>query len=128
VTHLQGASHLNQIQEDKLMNDKEVTTYILVEDLAGLVAVQTDSIVSRNAWKGDGVTAVLFAFDTGQELSEHTASRPAILHLLEGEARVTLGTDQHQLHAGSWVHMPPNLPHSILAHTPVKMLLLLLGK
>jgi quercetin dioxygenase-like cupin family protein len=69
---------------------------------------------------------VLFGFAQGEELSEHTASMPAILHFLKGEAQLTLGSDQQQATPGTWVHMPAGLRHSIHARTPVVMLLLLL--
>ena len=62
----------------------------------------------------------------GEELSEHTASMPAVLHILQGEAKLTLGDDTLDARPGTWVHMPKGLRHSIQANTPVVMLLLLL--
>ena len=62
----------------------------------------------------------------GQELSEHTASLPAVMHFLSGEADVTLGAEKMAAAAGTWIHMPAGMPHSISAKTPVVMLLLLL--
>ena len=62
----------------------------------------------------------------GQELSEHTASKPAVIHFLSGEADVTLGDQPLAVTAGAWVHMPAGLPHSIAAKTPTVILLLLL--
>ena len=59
-------------------------------------------------------------------LSEHTASMPAVLHFLQGEATVGLGVHKHEAKAGTWVHMPTGQRHSIQAKTPVVMLLLLL--
>jgi quercetin dioxygenase-like cupin family protein len=53
-------------------------------------------------------------------------SMPAVLHLLQGEARLTLGDDAVVASPGTWVHMPKGLRHSIQAMTPVVMLLLLL--
>jgi quercetin dioxygenase-like cupin family protein len=70
--------------------------------------------------------AVIFGFGQGEELSEHTASMPAILQFIQGEATVTLGDDRHEAKAGTWVHMPTGQRHSIQAKTPVVMLLLLL--
>jgi quercetin dioxygenase-like cupin family protein len=69
---------------------------------------------------------VLFGFAAGQELSEHTASTPAIMHFLHGEADVTLGPEKVSAAPGTWIHMTPQLPHSIRALTPVRLLLLLL--
>ena len=68
----------------------------------------------------------LFGFAAGQELSEHTASTPAIMHFLRGEAHVTLGHEDTSAKAGTWIHMTAQLPHSIRANTPMVMLLLLL--
>jgi quercetin dioxygenase-like cupin family protein len=51
---------------------------------------------------------------------------PAVLHFLQGEAKLTLGDDTLEAKPGTWVHMPAGLKHGILARTPVVMLLLLL--
>lgn len=99
---------------------------ISYENLATEIAIQPDSTVSRTIYQDDHVKAVLFGFDSGQELSEHTAAVAAVLHFVQGAAQVTLGSTTVTVQANSWIHMPPRLPHSILAHTPVVMLLLLL--
>ncbi|NJM06952.1 cupin domain-containing protein [Candidatus Gracilibacteria bacterium] len=96
------------------------------QDLAAEVVLPEDGTMSRTLYQDDGLKAVLFGFAAGQELSEHTAAVPAILHILRGEARVTLGSATMAAQAGSWVHMPARLPHSISASTPLVMLLLLL--
>jgi quercetin dioxygenase-like cupin family protein len=82
--------------------------------------------MSRTIYNDDRIKAVVFGFGQGEELSEHTASMPAILHFLLGEAKVTLGDDNVEAKPGTWVHMPTGLRHSIQAQTPVVMLLLLL--
>ena len=51
---------------------------------------------------------------------------PAVLHFLQGQAKLTLGDDTLEARPGTWVHMPRDLRHSIQAQTPVVMLLLLL--
>jgi quercetin dioxygenase-like cupin family protein len=95
-------------------------------DLAAEVAVPEDGTISRTLYQDAGLKVVLFGFAAGQELSEHTAAVPAVLHVVQGEARVTLGAEVVAAHPGTWVHMPAHLPHSISATTPVVMLLLLL--
>jgi len=98
-----------------------------IADLAGaLPDIPPDSIVSRAIYAGDDVKVTLFGFAAGQELSEHTASTPAIIHFLQGEADLTLGSDRMQAGPGAWAHMPAHLPHSIVARTPVIMLLILI--
>jgi quercetin dioxygenase-like cupin family protein len=90
--------------------------------------IPKDGILSRTFYKDEQVTALVFGFDTGQELSEHTASRPAILHFLQGEAALNLGGEPQLAQAGTWVYMPPKLAHSVKAQTPLVMLLLMLGE
>ncbi len=104
-------------------------TYNYFGDLSDqLPDIPADSIISKTIYAGDDVKAILFGFAVGQELSEHTASVPAILHFLHGEADLTLGGDAMQAKPGTWVHMPAKLPHSIVARTPVVMLLLMIQK
>jgi quercetin dioxygenase-like cupin family protein len=38
---------------------------------------------------------------------------PSVLHFLQGEANVTLGDETVNAKAGTWVHMPKGLRHSI---------------
>lgn len=97
-----------------------------VAQLAAAIESPQDGTLSRTLLSDDRIKVVLFAFSAGQELSEHTATMPAVIHFLAGEARVTLGGDCVDAEAGTWIHMPALLPHSILTKTPVKMLLTLL--
>lgn len=101
--------------------------YTFIQDLRSAASdVPPDSILSRTVYADDLVRVTAFTFATGEELSEHTASRPAILHFLEGEAVVTLGQDVKQATPGTWIYMSANLVHSIRAETPMSFLLLLL--
>jgi quercetin dioxygenase-like cupin family protein len=97
-----------------------------IVQLATAVVPPADGIISLTVFQNDGLKAVLFGFGAGQELSEHTASRPAVMHFLSGEAAVTLGNESLVATPGTWVHIPADLPHSILARIPSTMLLLLL--
>lgn len=99
--------------------------YLFLAGLAQQVEIPRDGILSRTLHQDEHVKVVLFGFDQGQDLSEHTASMPALLHLVQGEALLTLGTDERTATAGTVVYMTPNLPHSVVAKTPVVMLLVL---
>jgi quercetin dioxygenase-like cupin family protein len=99
--------------------------YTLISDLAKEVQPPDKGILSRTLYNDDRLKAVLFGFAQGEELSEHTASMPAVLHILQGEAKLTLGDDTLEARPGTWVHMAKGLRHSIRAKTPVVMLLLL---
>lgn len=101
--------------------------YYMVSNLLGEIeSIPPDSIVSRTIHNDDRYKAILFGFAAGQELSEHTASMPAIIYVLAGEMQITLGNDLKDAQPGTYIHMRSNLPHTITATTPVKMLLLLL--
>ncbi len=102
------------------------TTYTHVNELAKEVQPPDTGILVRTLFSDDRLKAVAFGFAQGEELSEHTASMPAVLHFLRGEAKLTLGDDTLEARPGTWVHMPTGLRHSIRAQTPVVMLLLLL--
>jgi quercetin dioxygenase-like cupin family protein len=100
--------------------------YTLLADLVTQVETPADGTLSRTIYHDERLKVVLFGFSAGQELSEHTSSTPAIMHFLSGESEVTLGPDKVQANAGSWIHMPAQLPHRICTKTPAVMLLLLL--
>ena len=97
-----------------------------IVNLAAAVTPPEDGIISRTVHNDERLKAVVFGFGSGQELSEHTASFPAVMQFLSGAADVTLGGEKSVASAGTWVHMPAGMSHSILAKTPVVMLLLLL--
>lgn len=117
-----GLPHSLDIQERTML-----TPYNFIPDLLQQIPeIQADSIISRTIYQDEQIKAILFGFASGQELSEHTASVPAIIHILDGEARLTLGQDVYEVQPGAWAHMPANLSHSIQAKTKTIMLLLML--
>ena len=87
-----------------------------------------DSIVSRTVYTSDTVRIILFAFAPGQELSEHTSTREALIHILEGDALISLGGEAVDARPGALIRMEPKLPHSVLARSHVRLLLYMLGK
>jgi len=102
------------------------TPFTLLTDLAQLVVPPDDGTLSRTIFQDGRLKAVMFGFSAGHELSQHTASTPAIMHFLQGNASITLGSDQHEVGPGTWAHMDANLTHSVRTKSPVLMLLLLL--
>jgi quercetin dioxygenase-like cupin family protein len=97
--------------------------YTFIANLAQEATLPEKGILSNVLHKDAQSNITLFGFAAGQELSAHSAPTPAVLYFLEGEAEVLLGTDTVEAHAGSFVYMPPTLPHGITAKTAVKMLL-----
>ncbi|MEM2902869.1 MAG: cupin domain-containing protein [Candidatus Bathyarchaeia archaeon] len=95
-------------------------------NLTDLVDYQKGSVVSRTIVDKHAGTVTLFAFDEGQGLSEHTAPYDAVIHLLEGEAEVTISGKVHGLKAGEAIIMPANQPHSLKALKKFKMMLIMI--
>jgi quercetin dioxygenase-like cupin family protein len=91
--------------------------------MAELVDYQEGSVVSRQITKADAGNVTLFAFDTDQGLSEHTAPFDALVHILEGEAEVSISGQPFRLNAGDAIIMPANEPHALKALQKFKMLL-----
>jgi quercetin dioxygenase-like cupin family protein len=96
-----------------------------VADLAGAITVPEQGTLSVPVFQDDSTKALLFAFSAGQELSEHTAAVPATIQLISGRATWTLGKEVVEAKAGSWAQMDAHLPHSITAHEPTVMLLVM---
>lgn len=91
--------------------------------MAALAEYQTGAIVSRQVTKAEAGNVTLFAFDQGQELSEHTAPFDALLHVLDGEAEIKISGQPFLLKAGQAIIMPANEPHAVRAVKRFKMLL-----
>jgi quercetin dioxygenase-like cupin family protein len=92
-------------------------------ELAPLVSYQEGSVVSRALIDHRAGTVTLFAFGEGEGLSEHTAPYEALLHVLEGEAEVTIAGNANRLGAGEVVILPAGKPHAVRASKRFKMLL-----
>jgi quercetin dioxygenase-like cupin family protein len=91
--------------------------------VADLISYQEGAVVSRQIVKADAGNVTLFAFDLGQELSEHTAPFDALVHVLEGEVRISISGKPFILKSGEAIVMPANEPHAVKALKPFKMLL-----
>lgn len=112
------------------MNEKSSKAAGAIEGAAALDATKLvdygeGAVVSRTVAKGPGGTMTLFAFDEGQELSEHSAPFDAYVLVLEGEAVLTVGGEPVRAKAGQLVLMPANVPHAVAAPTRFKMQLVM---
>lgn len=97
-------------------------------DVGELVSYQEGSVVSREIVRGDAGTVSVFAFDEGEGLSEHTAPFDALVHVIDGEAEVTIAGEPLRLAEGQMVIMPAGKPHSLKALGRFKMVLTLIKK
>jgi len=88
-----------------------------------MAAYQNGSIVSRQITKTEAGNITLFAFDEGQELSEHTAPYDALVQVLEGEGEILISGQAFQLKSGQAIILPAEQPHAVKARKKFKMLL-----
>ncbi len=103
----------------------ELASFTLIPHLLDDIEIPKDGTLSRVLFKGDDVRVVVFAFDEGQELTDHTAAVPAILQVVQGRLGLMLGDESVEVSADSWVYMQANLNHAVIALEPSVMLLTL---
>lgn len=94
-----------------------------VLSLAGQVEAQPGQIVSRTLAQNRAVSVTLFAFAQGEEISTHDSIGDAMVTVLEGTGRFTVGGKAHFCHAGEVLVMPATVPHAVYAPEPFKMML-----
>ena len=104
------------------MND-----FLHIPNLNELVtALQPDSILSRTIYNDNGVKIILFAFAQGQALTEHTSAFKAYLHVIHGQADISIQDFSGAASPGAWFYIPAEIPHSISARSEMHMLLYLI--
>jgi quercetin dioxygenase-like cupin family protein len=96
--------------------------------LAGLVKYQDGAVVSREIVREKTGTVTAFAFDKGQQLSEHTAPFDALVIGLDGAADITIAGKVNPVEKGEMIIMPAGIPHALMAVSNFKMLLVMIKK
>jgi quercetin dioxygenase-like cupin family protein len=97
-------------------------------NLKEYISYADDAVVSKTLIdKGIG-NITLFSFDKDQGLSEHTSPFDAVVHILDGEAEITIGGEKRNVKTGEMIIMPANIPHALYAQEKYKMLLTMLRK
>ena len=93
--------------------------------LAHLAEYQPGAVVSRVILKTPTGTVTVFAFDAGEGLTEHTTPSDALVHVMEGEASITIAGVTHTVASGEILRLPGGVPHAVKATTRFKMLLVM---
>jgi quercetin dioxygenase-like cupin family protein len=106
------------------MNDKNIKKTILNMD--SMLDFQEKSVVSRALINKDVGTVTLFSFDKGEGLSEHTAPFDALVYIFDGEAKITISSEDFILKKGQMIIMPANEPHALKALEKFKMMLIMI--
>jgi len=97
-------------------------------NMKDMVSYQPGSVVSRTVIDKSVGTVTVFAFDSGQGLSEHTAPFDALVQIIDGTADITIAGSVHTVREGEMIIMPANKPHSLKANTQFKMILVMIRK
>lgn len=103
--------------------DRDERLLARVLNPAEMVDYQDGAVVSRTIIDKETGTVTLFAFDEGQGLSEHTTPYDALVHLIEGEAEISISGKIFCLKFGEMILMPANEPHALKAVKRFKMIL-----
>jgi quercetin dioxygenase-like cupin family protein len=109
------------------MNEKPIieSGVAKILSLAEETKYAANGIVSRALLRTANSRTVLFGFAEGQELTEHTSTQHALIQILSGDCEFSLDGQPHNLKAGDFLYLPPNLPHAVRATTQFPMLLTL---
>ncbi len=94
-------------------------------NIEGMIEFAQDGIVSKTVLKAPDKEVSLFCMSTGQMLSSHTSSYPAIIHVLRGKGEITLAKKKYEASTNAWFYMPANLPHALLSTDNLVFLLTL---
>jgi len=113
---------MSPIKKQKMAGDLRGQEF----NLMTLVDYQTGSIVSREIISQKTGTVTIFAFDEGQQLSEHTAPFDALVLGVDGEAEVIISGQTQRVQKGEMIIMPANQPHALKALRKFKMILVMI--
>lgn len=107
------------------MADKHIET-AKVYNIKEMVDYAGGSTVSKIINRNEKGNLTLFAFDAGQNLSEHTAPFDAVIQVLDGSAKITIDKTAYDVGEGQVIIMPANIPHAVEALEKFKMLLIMI--
>ena len=100
-------------------------SFTVLASLLDEVEIPKNGTLSRVVFNADGLRVVLFAFDTGEQLTDHAATVPAVVQVIKGRLEMTLGDQTVEIDPGSWVHMDAHLVHALVALEPSVVILTL---
>ena len=92
--------------------------------LSDMVEYQPGQVVSRTLVQNEAVSMTMFSFDKGEEISTHASGGDAMVTVLEGRGRFTVGGEVFVLEKGETLIMPKDIPHAVYGEEPFKMQLI----
>lgn len=89
--------------------------------LKNLVNYQEGQVVSKTLVQNASVSMTIFSFDKGEEISTHASGGDAMVTVLEGKGRFTVGGEVFILEEGETLVMPKDVPHAVYGEERFKM-------
>lgn len=89
--------------------------------LKELVEYQEGQVVSKTLVQNDYVSMTIFSFDKGEEISTHAAGGDAMVTVLEGKGRFTVGDEVFYVEEDETLIMPKDIPHAVYGEERFKM-------
>ena len=80
-------------------------------NLKELVKYQEGQVVSKTLVQNDYVSMTIFSFDKGEEISTHAAGGDAMVTVLEGKGRFTVGGEVFYVEEGDTLIMTKHHPN-----------------
>ncbi|HET8525391.1 MAG TPA: cupin domain-containing protein [Actinomycetota bacterium] len=102
-------------------------SHTAVEDVPGAVEMQAGSVVSKVIYRDQTLNVTVFGIDAGEGLTEHTASRTALVEVLSGRLELTVDGEAYDAGVGFWLRMEEGTPHALVAKEPTVMVLTLIA-
>lgn len=90
-------------------------------ELKSLVDYQEGQVVSKTLVQNDYVSVTIFSFDKGEEISTHASGGDAMVTVLDGTGKFTIGGDVFILKEGETIIMPKDVPHAVYGQEKFKM-------
>jgi quercetin dioxygenase-like cupin family protein len=104
-----------------------VSDQTLLSDLTANLEIPDEGVLSKVLYRDERIRVVGFAFDAGQELTEHTAAVPVVIQVISGRFDFSVEGETTQIGPDSWMHLEAAVPHSLVALEPARLLLTLLA-
>jgi quercetin dioxygenase-like cupin family protein len=122
-----SASNKNTDMESVGGTAREIPmAHFVLSDIASAVNIQAGAVVSRVIFRDNQTEVTVFGFAAGEGLTEHQASRTAIVQVMKGRLEFIADGEELNAEPGFWLHMEPGTPHSLTAREPTIMLLTLI--
>ncbi len=90
-----------------------------------LISYSSGGILSKEIMRNDKQNITLFCMAAGTQLTEHTASKEAVVYVLEGKGTFVLEGKHREMVSGVFIQMKKKQPHALQAQENTSFLLFL---